>query len=106
MQISQRLQPEWFDIDDAGFLCAPMTAAQKITVARHVERDEFGHALFAAARYAVTDWRGITQGGRPVPYTAAAFDDLFANESAAQTLVALGTFVINRARLSEDDEKK
>jgi hypothetical protein len=41
-----------------------------------------------------------------VPYTAAAFDDLFANESAAQTLVALGTFVINRARLSEDDEKK
>lgn len=106
MQISQRLQPEWFDVDDAGFLCAPMTAAQKITVARFVESGDFGQALFAAARFAVTDWRGITQNGKPVSHTPAAFDDLFASEDTAQTLVALGTFVINRARLSEDDEKK
>ena len=106
MEISARFNPEWHDIGDASFLCAPLTAAQKITVARLVEVEDFGQALYVAARYAVTDWKGITQNGKPVPFTLAAFDDLFADEGAARMLVSLGTFVTNRARLSADDEKK
>lgn len=106
MEISQRLEPEWFDTDGAGFLCAPLTASQRITVARHVDTDDFGQAILSAARFAVKDWRGITQNDRPVPFTAAAFDDLFANAEMATTLLPLGMFIINRSRFSADDEKK
>lgn len=106
MEIIKRLQAEWIDIDDAGFLCEPLTAAQKISVARCVEMDDFGEAMITAARSAVTNWRGITEDGKTVPYSVAALDRLFGSEDMAQALVTLGTFIINRARLSADDEKK
>lgn len=101
MELAKKLEPTWFDYEDAGFLCKPLTAAQKLSAYSLTEAEDYGAAYAHMVRGAVTDWRGITVGGAPVPFSLAALDDLFSDERNAPLLMELGTFIANRARVSD-----
>lgn len=104
MEILAKLEPEWVDIDDVGFLCAPLTAAQRVTTFSLVESD-IGEAYARMARYAVKDWRGVTRGGQPVPFSAAALDEFFADGDHGPVLLMLGNKILVRSALSETERK-
>ena len=101
MELAKKLEPAWFDYEDAGFLCKPLTAAQKLSAFAAIESEDYGQAYARMVRSAVTDWRGIKQGGEDVPFSVAALDVLFSDERNASLLMQLGTFIAHRARTAD-----
>lgn len=101
MELAKKLEPTWFDHEDAGFLCKPLTAAQKLSAYSAIESGDYGEAYARMVRSAVVDWRGIVADGAAVKFSLSALDDLFSDERNASLLMNLGTFIANRARVSD-----
>lgn len=108
MQLIKKLAPSWFRPDecDAEFYIQPMNGLQALEVMGEVTGDEdqtrlTGKGLKAALRYGLIDWRGITDdGGQEVKFTRALVNDL-----DPTTLTIIAAEIVNRTRLTEQEEK-
>lgn len=108
MEISKRLAPTWFDVEyngeTVGFLLAPLTSFQKVSVKAAAE-DDTGVAAKRAIELAVRDWRGFTRDGEAVKFSAAELDALFAAAQLWDLALVVGREIINRTQLKEADAK-
>mgnify|MGYP001028135057 FL=1 len=114
MELTKKLTPQWVDIEHEGetlgFLCAPLTAEQSLNVRMEYDvasGEMTGTGLMMAVRYAVRDWRGITENGEPVRCSPAALDRLFSRGDASMSLLLqkLGAEIVKRTWLTEAEQK-
>ena len=105
MKIIEKIAPAWFDYEGAGFLCKPLTAADRVAIFGIAQDEDLGHFYSEIVRRAVADWRGFTnEAGEPVEFSPRALDDLFADGTRAPLLMSLGAFILERANVGKDTE--
>lgn len=109
MELGEKLLPGWADFthgkQEIGFLLQPLTAAQFMNCRAMADR-ALGDGLLETVACGVSDWRGITKAGASVPFSPAGLRELFAPASRAALLAQVATAIMERSRITEDEEKK
>lgn len=112
MELSRAKEPLKFKYRDVTFLVKPhaveadrleIWASGKADDGKIVApRAEFVKALI---RCFVIGWEGVTQDGKPVPYSFETFVNLFPKQPKDETPVflALGNFIYEKTDIAEQD---